>query len=141
MVLKMDPKNKNKKVNSKVGKAGAKVDAELGLQRSSTNPPLQTTPTESQMLTVAADSSSSALGTNLVPRQVVMDEDANQQATAGASSDRKRITGSQKRKLRRQALHANEAPSDATDLQFLEASRVATKRRKGSKDTPPPPEG
>ena len=37
-----------------MGEAGAEVDAELGLQRSSTNPPLQTAPTESQMLTVAA---------------------------------------------------------------------------------------
>ena len=77
---KMDPL-KIKKINSEVGEAGAKVDAELGLQRSSTNPPVQTAPTESQMLTVAAGPGSSGSGTNVVPRQVAMEEDANQQAT------------------------------------------------------------
>ena len=42
------------KKNSKVGEAGAELDAVLGLQRSSTNRHLQTAPTESQMPTVAA---------------------------------------------------------------------------------------
>ena len=37
-----------------MGEAVAEVDVELGLQRSSTNPPLQTDPTESQTPTVAA---------------------------------------------------------------------------------------
>ena len=104
-------------MNSKVGEAGAVVDAELGLPRSSTNPPLQTAPTESQMPTVAAGPGSSGSDTNVVPRQVAMEEDANQQATAGTSSDRKRLTGSQKRRLRRPALRANEAASGATALQ------------------------
>ena len=131
----------NKKTNSAVGEAGAEVDAELGLQRSSTNPPLQTAPTESQMLTVAAGPGSSGSGTNVGPQQVAMEEDAYQQATAGASSDRKRLTGSQKRKLRRQALRVNEAASGATVAQSPEAGRVVPKRRKGSKDTPPPRKG
>ena len=108
------------------------------MQRSSTNPPLQTALTESQMLTVAAGPGFSGSGTNVVPRQVATEDDANQQATAGASSDRKRLTGSQKRKLRRQALRVNEATSGATAAQSLEAGRVAAKRRKGSKDLPPP---
>ena len=43
------------------------MDAELGLQRSSTNPPLKTAPTESQMPTVAAGPGSSGSGTNVVP--------------------------------------------------------------------------
>ena len=66
-----------------------------------------------------------------------MKEDANQQATAGASSDRKRFTGSQMRKLRRQALRVNEAASGAAAAQSPVAGRVAPKRRKGSKDTTP----
>ena len=92
---------KNKLINSKVEEAGAGMDAELGLQRSSTNPPLQTAFEESQVLTVAAGPGSSGSGTNVVPQQIAMDEDTNQQVTAGTSSDRKRLTGSQKRKLRR----------------------------------------
>ena len=91
------------------------------------------------MPTVAAGPGSSGSGTNVVLRQVAMEEDANQQATAGASSDRKRLTGSQKRKLRRQALHVNEAASGATALQSPVARGVAPKRRKGSLKTPPPP--
>ena len=137
----MNPINAKEKSSSKVGEAGAEVDAELGLQRSSTNSPLQTAPTESQMLTVAAGPGSSGSGTNVVPRQVAMEEDGNQQATTGASSGRKRLTGSQKRKLRRQAFRANEAASGAAAAQSPEASRVAPKRRKGSKDTPPPRKG
>ena len=89
------------------------VDATLGFQRSSTNSPLQTAPTESQMRTVAAGPGSSESGTNVVPQQVAMEEDVNQQATAGSSSDRKRLTGSQKRKLRWLALRTNEAASGA----------------------------
>ena len=111
-----------KKTISEVGEAGAEVDAELGLQRSRTNPPLQTAPTESQMLTVAAGPGSSGSGTNVVPRQVAMEEDANQQATAGTSSDRKGLSGSQKRKLRRQALRANEEASGAAAAQSPEAA-------------------
>ena len=88
-----------------MGESGAGAVAALGLQRSSTNPPLQSAPVESQMQTVAAGPGSSGSGTNMVPRQVAMGEDANQQATAGASFDRKRLTGYQQRKLRRQALH------------------------------------
>ena len=65
------------------------------------------------MLTVAAGPGSSGSGTNVVHRQVAMEENANQQATAGASFDRKRLTVSQKRKLRRQALRVNEAASSA----------------------------
>ena len=42
----------NKKINSAVGEAGVEVDAELGLQRSSTNPPLQTAPTEKNMFKI-----------------------------------------------------------------------------------------
>ena len=93
----MNPANKKQKDISKVGETEAEVDAE---QRSSTNPPLQTAPTESQSLMVAACSGSSGSGTNVVHRQVAMEEDANQQATSGASSDSKKLTGSQKRKLR-----------------------------------------
>ena len=70
----------NKKINSKVGEAGAEVDAELGLQRSSTNQPLQTASEESQVPTVAAGPGSSGSGTNVVPRKIVMVEDTNQQA-------------------------------------------------------------
>ena len=92
---------------SKVEEVGGEVDAKLGYQRSSKNPPLQTAPTESQMPTVVAGPGSSGSGTNLIPRQVAMEEDANQQVTAGASSDRKRLTGSQERKQRRQVLFAN----------------------------------
>ena len=77
---------------------------------------------------------SSGSGTNEIPRQVAIEEDANQQATAGASSDRKKLTGSQKRKQRRQALRANKATSGATAFQSPVASGVAAKRRKGSKD-------
>ena len=98
------------------------MDAELGLQRSSTNPPLQTAPEESQMLTVVAGPGSSGSGTNVVPHQIATEEDANQQVTAGTSSDRKRLTGSQKRKLRRQALRANEAACSAASLQSPVAS-------------------
>ena len=127
----------NKKTNSAVGEAGAEVDAVLGLQRSSTNPPLQTAPEESQVLTVSAGPGSSGSGTNVVPQQIAMEEDANQQVTAGTSSDRKRLTGSQKRKLRRQALRANEAACSTAALQSPVASTVAPKRRKDSKDTPP----
>ena len=104
---------KNEQKNSKVEEAGAGVDAELGLQRSSTNPPLQTAPEESQMLTVAAGPGSSGSGTNVVPHQIAMEEDANQQVTFGTSSDRKRLTGSEKRKLLWQALLANEAACSA----------------------------
>ena len=97
----MNPENnKKQKAISKVGEAGAEVDAELGLQRSSTNPPLQTAPEGSQMLTVVAGPGSSGMGTNVVPRQIAIKEDASQQAIARASSDRKRFTGFQKRKLR-----------------------------------------
>ena len=60
-------------------KAGAGVDAVLGLHRSSTNPPLQTAHEESQVLTVAAGPGSSGSGTNVVPHQIAMEEDANQQ--------------------------------------------------------------
>ena len=120
----MNPNN-IKKTISEVGEARAEVDAELGLKRSSTNLPLQTTPTESQMLTVAAGPGSSGSGTNVVPRQVAMEEHVNQQATAGASSDRKRLTGSQKRKLRWQALRLNEAASGAAAAQSPEAGMVA----------------
>ena len=63
----------NKRTNSAVGEARAEVDAELGLQRSRTNPPLKTAPTESQILTVAAGPGSSGSGTNVVPRQVAME--------------------------------------------------------------------
>ena len=76
-------------------------------------------------------------GTNVVPHQIAMEKDANQQVTVGASSDIKRLTGSQKRKLRRQALRANEAACSAAALQSAVASTVAPKRRKDSKDTPP----
>ena len=76
----------------------AVVDAELDLQSFSTHPPLQTAPEESQVPTVAAGPGSSGSGTNVVPRKIAMVEDTNQQATAGTSSDRKRFTGSQKRK-------------------------------------------
>ena len=106
----MQSENKNKNVDSRVEEAGAEVDAQLGLQRSSTNPPLQTAPTKSQMPTVAADSGSSGSGTNVVLRQVAMVEDANQQTTAGAFSERKRLTVSQKRKLRRQVLPGHSGP-------------------------------
>ena len=115
----------NKKLNSAVGEAGAEVDAELGLKRSSTNPPLQTAPTESQMLTVAAGPGSSGSGTNVVPWQVVTEKDANQQATAGAFSDRKRLTGSQKRKQRQRALRVNEVASAAAAAQSSEAGSGA----------------
>ena len=84
---------KNTEKNSKVEEAGAGVEAELGLQRSSTNPPLQTTPKESQVLTVAAGPGSPGWGTNVVPQQIAMEEDANQQVTARSSSDRKRLKG------------------------------------------------
>ena len=89
------------------------------------------------MLMVAAGPGSSGSGTNVVPQQLAMEEDGNQQVTAGTSSDRKRFTGSQKRKLRRQALRANEANCSAVALQSPVASTVAPKRRKDSKDTPP----
>ena len=82
--LKMEAFKNNLK-NSKVVEAGVEVDVELGLQRSSANPPLQTAPEESQVLTVAAGLGSSRSGTNVVPQQIAMEEDANQQA----SSDRK----------------------------------------------------
>ena len=58
------------------------MDAELGLQRSSTNPPLQTAPEESQMPTVAAGPGSSESGTNVVPRQVALEKDVNQQGVS-----------------------------------------------------------
>ena len=74
---------------SKVEEAGAGVDAELGLQRSSTNPSVQTAPEEPQVLKVAAGPGSSGSGTNVVPQQIAMEGDANQQVTAGTSSDRK----------------------------------------------------
>ena len=51
------------------------MDAELGLQRSSTNPPLQTGPEESQVLTVAAGPGSSGSGTNVVPQQIALKEE------------------------------------------------------------------
>ena len=86
--------------------------------------------------TTAAGPGSSGSVTNVVPRQVAMDEDANQQITAGSFSDRKRLTGSQKRKLRRQALRVNEAASGAAAAQSPEAGRVAPRRGNGSKDTP-----
>ena len=88
-------------------------------------------------LTVAAGPGSCESGTNVVPRQVAMEEDANLLITAGTSSNRKRLTWTQKRKLRRQALRANEAASGATALESPVASRLAPKRRKDSKDTPP----
>ena len=122
----MNPNNENKKRISKVGEAGAGVDAEVGLQRSSTNPLLQTAHEETQMPTVAAGPGSSGSGTNVVPRQVAMEEDSNQQTTAGSYSDRKRLTGSQKRKLRRQALRANEAAGGATALQSPVAREPAS---------------
>ena len=56
---------------------------------------------------------------------------------AGTSSDRKRLTGSQKRKLRRQSLRANEAACSAAALQSPVVSTMAPKRRKDSKDSPP----
>ena len=65
-----------------------------------------------------------------------MEEDANQEATPGASFDRKRLTGSQIRKLRRQSLRVNEDASGAAAIQSLEAGRVAPKRLKASKNTP-----
>ena len=70
-----------------------------------------------------------------------MVEDRNEQATAAASSDRKRLTGSQKRKLRRQGFCANEAASSATALQSPVSRAMAPKRRKGPKDPPPSPRG
>ena len=112
----MEPFQSQQK-NSKVEEAGARVDAELGLQRSRTNPALQTAPEESQELTVAAGPVSSGSGTTVVPQQIAMEKGANQQVTAGTSFDRKRLTGSQKRKLRRQALRANEAACRAAALQ------------------------
>ena len=114
------------------------MDTVLGLQRSSPNRPLQTAPEESQVPTVVAGPGSSRSGTNVVPRVIAMVEDTNQQTTAGASFDRKRLIGSQKRKLRRQALDANEGASSATALQSPVSREVAPKRRKGSKDYPPP---
>ena len=66
-----------------------------------------------------------------------MVEDTKQQATSRASSDRKSLTGSQKSKLRRQDLRANEVASSATALQSSVARAVAPKRQKGSKDNPP----
>ena len=57
-----------------------------------------------------------------------MEEDANQQVTAGAFPDRKRITGSQERKLWRQALRANEAASGAKALQSPVVRGLASNR-------------
>ena len=88
------------------------------------------------MLTVAAGPGFAGSGTIVVPRQVAIKEDANHQATAGASSERKRLIRSQKRKLRRQALRANEAASNAIAPKSPMVSRVGPNRRKGSKDTP-----
>ena len=51
------------------------------------------------------------------------------------TSNRKRLTGSQKRKLRRQALRENEACSGTISLQSPVARGVTPKRRKCSKDT------
>ena len=96
----MKPNNENKKSIGKVEDAEAEVDAELGLQRSSINPTLQTAHEESQIPMVATSPGSSGSGTNVVFRQVAMEKDANQQATARAFFDRKRLTGSQKRNLR-----------------------------------------
>ena len=93
----MNPDNKNKKVNIKLGEARAEVDAELSLQRSSTNSPLQTAAEESQVPTVAAGPGSSGSVTNVVPREIAMVEETNQQAPAGAFSDKKRLSGTQKR--------------------------------------------
>ena len=76
-------------------------------------------------------------GTNVVPRQVAMEEDTDQQATAGVPSVRKGIIRSQKRKLWRQALRANEAASGATALQSPVARRVGPKRQKSSNGTLP----
>ena len=133
----MKPDNENKKIISKVGEARAEVAAELGLQWSNTNIPPRTAHDESHIPTMAGGSGSSGSGTNVIPRQVAMEEDANQQATAGASSDMKRLTESQKTKLRQQALRENEAASGATALQSPVARGVARKRLKGSKDTTP----
>ena len=82
---------------------------------------------------MAAGLGSSGSGANVIPRQIAMVDDTNQQATAGASTDRKRLIAFQKRKLRRQALRANEAASSATALQSPVVRAVARKRRKGSK--------
>ena len=48
----------------------------------STNPPLQTIPTEPQIPTVAGGPGSSGLGINMAPRQVAMEEEANQHSAA-----------------------------------------------------------
>ena len=85
---KMEPFT-NKRKNSKVKEAGAGVDAQLGLQRTSTNSPLQTALEESQVLTMAAVPGFSESVTNVVPQQIAMEVGANRQVTAGTSSDRK----------------------------------------------------
>ena len=55
----MQFEKQNQNVDSKVGEVGAEVDAELVLQRYSTNTSLQPAPKNSQMPTVAANPNAS----------------------------------------------------------------------------------
>ena len=76
---------------NRVGKARARVGAELDLQRNNRNPPLQPAPTEARKLTVAEGPVPSGLSANVIPRQVAIEEDANQPTTVGESPTRKRL--------------------------------------------------
>ena len=125
--MKINSRNLNENMNSRVGEAGAGVDAELGLQRSSTNPPLQPAPTESQMPTVAAGPGISGSDTNVVSRQIAIKEYGNHQATAVASSDKKRLTGFQKRKLRLVQTRLQTDPKTGRAQRLVSMGRIATR--------------
>ena len=92
---------------------------ELGLQRSNTNPSLQPAQTKSQLPTVTAGSGPTGSGANVIPQKIAMEDD------------------DQNRMQRQQALHANEAASRTKNSQSPTVLRVAPKRKKCLKDTPP----